>query len=86
MSIVAYVLELPPELTAVHLVFHVSMWKKCMGDPSLIEPTEYVGIKDSLSYEDILIQISYHQVCKLRTKKVASVKVHWRNQFVEEAT
>ncbi|KAH0781055.1 hypothetical protein KY290_000653 [Solanum tuberosum] len=27
-----------------------------------------------------------HQVRKLRTKKVASVKVLWRNQFVEEAT
>ncbi|WMV08782.1 hypothetical protein MTR67_002167 [Solanum verrucosum] len=26
------------------------------------------------------------QVCKLRTKEVASVKVLWRNQFVEEAT
>ncbi|WMV58649.1 hypothetical protein MTR67_052034 [Solanum verrucosum] len=27
-----------------------------------------------------------HLVCKLRTKEVSSVKVLWRNQFVEEAT
>ncbi|WMV37554.1 hypothetical protein MTR67_030939 [Solanum verrucosum] len=29
---VAYELELPPELAAVHPVFHISNVKKCMGD------------------------------------------------------
>ncbi|WMV50637.1 hypothetical protein MTR67_044022 [Solanum verrucosum] len=83
---VAYELELPQELAAVHPVFHISMLKKYMGDPSLIIPIEDIGIKDSLSYEEIPIQILDRQVCKLRTKEVASVKVLWRNQFVEEAT
>ncbi|WMV19481.1 hypothetical protein MTR67_012866 [Solanum verrucosum] len=57
---VAYELELPQELAAVHSVFHISMLKKCMGDPSLIIPTEDIGIKDSLSYEEILVQILDH--------------------------
>ncbi|WMV26499.1 hypothetical protein MTR67_019884 [Solanum verrucosum] len=83
---VVYELELPQELVAVHPVFHISMLKKCMGDPSLIIPTENIGIKDSLSYEEISVQILDRQVRKLRTKEVASVKVLWRNQFVEEAT
>ncbi|WMV30790.1 hypothetical protein MTR67_024175 [Solanum verrucosum] len=83
---VAYELELSQELAAVHLIFHISMLKKCMGDPSLIIPTEYIGIKDSLSYVEILVQILDRQVRKLRTKEVASVKVLWRNQFFEEAT
>ncbi|WMV40984.1 hypothetical protein MTR67_034369 [Solanum verrucosum] len=73
---VAYELELPQELAAVHPVFHIS---KCMGDPSLIIPTKDIGIKDSLSYEDILVQILDRQVRKLSTKKVASVKVFWRS-------
>ncbi|WMV09812.1 hypothetical protein MTR67_003197 [Solanum verrucosum] len=47
---------------------------------------EDIGIKDSLSYEEIPVQILDCQVRKLRTKEVASVKVLWRNQFVEEAT
>ena len=47
---------------------------------------ENIGIKDSLSYEEIPIRILERQVCKFRTTKVASVKVLWRNQFVEEAT
>ncbi|WMV41897.1 hypothetical protein MTR67_035282 [Solanum verrucosum] len=76
---VAYELELPQELVVVHPVFHISMLKKCMGDPSLIIPTKDIGIKDSLSYEEIPVQILDHQVCKLRTKEIASVKVLWRN-------
>ncbi|WMV32509.1 hypothetical protein MTR67_025894 [Solanum verrucosum] len=83
---VAYELELPQELAAVHPVFHISMLKKCIGDPSLILPTESVRIKDNLSYEEIPVEILDRQVCRLRTKDVASVKVLWRNQFVEEAT
>ncbi|WMV24721.1 hypothetical protein MTR67_018106 [Solanum verrucosum] len=62
------------------------MLKKCKGDPSLILPTESVRIKDSFSYEEIPVQILDHQVRRLRTKDVASVKVLWRNQLVEEAT
>ncbi|WMV08269.1 hypothetical protein MTR67_001654 [Solanum verrucosum] len=83
---VVYELELPQELAAVHPVFHVSRLKKYMGDPSLIIPTEDIGINDNLSYEKILVQILYFQVCKLKTKEVTSVMVLWRNQFVEEAT
>ncbi|WMV41485.1 hypothetical protein MTR67_034870 [Solanum verrucosum] len=83
---VVYELELPQELVAVHPMFHISMLKKCMGDPSLIIPTKNIGIKDSFSYEEIHVQILDRQVRKLRTKEVASGKVLWRNQFVEEAT
>ncbi|WMV09831.1 hypothetical protein MTR67_003216 [Solanum verrucosum] len=57
---VAYELELPQELATVHQVFHISMLKKCMGDPSLIIPTKDIGIKDSLSYEEISVQILDH--------------------------
>ncbi|WMV47323.1 hypothetical protein MTR67_040708 [Solanum verrucosum] len=55
------------------------MLKKCMGDPSFIILTENIEIGDSLSYEEILVQILDRQVHKLRTKEVASVKVLWRN-------
>ncbi|WMV29564.1 hypothetical protein MTR67_022949 [Solanum verrucosum] len=35
---IAYELELPNELTAMHHIFHVSMLKKCVGDPTSIVP------------------------------------------------
>ncbi|WMV23727.1 hypothetical protein MTR67_017112 [Solanum verrucosum] len=50
---VDYELELPQQLAAVHPVFHICMLKKYIGNPSLIIPTEDIGIKDSLSYEEI---------------------------------
>ncbi|WMV30401.1 hypothetical protein MTR67_023786 [Solanum verrucosum] len=83
---VAYELELLSELAAAHTVFRISILKKCMGDSSLIIPIENIGIKDSLSYEEISFQILDRQVRKFRTKEVASFKVVWRNHFVEEAT
>ncbi|WMV54204.1 hypothetical protein MTR67_047589 [Solanum verrucosum] len=63
---------------------YIGPYRNFMGGPSLIIPTENIVIKDSLSYEEILVQILDRQVCKLRTKEAASVL--WRNQFVEEAT
>ena len=62
------------------------MLKKYMGDHWLIVPTEYVGIKDILSNEEVMFQSLDRQIRKLRTKEIASVKVLWRNQFVQEET
>ena len=56
------------------------------GRSVLIIPSENIGIKDSLLYEEVPVQILDSQVRKLRTKEVASVKILWRNQFVEEST
>ena len=71
-------------LGVVHPIFNISILKKCMADPSLIIPTENIGIKDSLSYEEIVIQILDGQVRKFRTKDVVLVKAIYWNQFVEE--
>ncbi|WMV15717.1 hypothetical protein MTR67_009102 [Solanum verrucosum] len=59
---------------------------KRIGDPSLVLPTGSIKIKDNLSYEEVPVQILDRQVRRLKTKGVASVKVLWRNQFVEGAT
>ncbi|XP_070046806.1 uncharacterized protein [Nicotiana tomentosiformis] len=54
---VAYKLELPPEMSLVHQVFHLSMLKKVVRDPSAIVPVETIEINEELSYEEIPVAI-----------------------------
>ncbi|XP_070032262.1 uncharacterized protein [Nicotiana tomentosiformis] len=59
---VAYMLELPPEMSLVHPVVHVSMLKKVIGDPSLIVPVETIDVNEELTYEKIPFAIIHRQV------------------------
>ncbi|XP_075099107.1 uncharacterized protein LOC142175987 [Nicotiana tabacum] len=59
---VAYKLELPPEMLLVHLVFHVSMLKKVVGDPSTIVRVETIEVKEELSYKEVPVTILDRQV------------------------
>ena len=83
---VAYELDLPSDLEAVHPVFHVSMLRKCIGDPSRVFPADDVQVTEDLSYEEQPVAILDRQVRRLRTKDVRSVKVLWRNNNQEEMT
>ena len=83
---VAYKLELPAKLAAVHPVFHISLLKMCVGNPASIVPLESVAVKNSLSYDNVPVEILDRQVRSLRNKEVASVKVLWMSQSIEGAT
>ena len=83
---VAYELDLPSDLEAVHPVFHVSMLRKCIGDPSRVFPVDDIQVTEELSYEEKPVAILDRQVRRLRTKDVASVKVLWQNNNREEMT
>ena len=71
----SYDLALPAELAAVNPVFHISLLKKCVGDPTSVVPLESVAVKDSLSYEDVPVEILDRQVRRLINKEVTLVKV-----------
>ena len=68
-----YELALPPGLSGVHPVFHVSMLKRYHGDGNYIIRWEPVAILN-------------REVRKLRSREIASIKVQWKNRPVEEAT
>lgn len=59
------------------------MLRKCVGDPSLIVPTEDIEITENLAYKEVPVAILDRQVRKLETKEIASVILLWRNQNVE---
>ena len=54
---VAYELELPSDLASVHPVFHVSLLKKCIGDPIVVVPIQSIEVQNNLSYEEIPVKI-----------------------------
>ncbi|XP_019244257.1 PREDICTED: uncharacterized protein LOC109224125, partial [Nicotiana attenuata] len=83
---VAYRLALPPGLSAVHPVFHVSMLRKYHGDPSHVLDFSTVQLDKDLTYAEEPVAILDRQVRQLRSKSYPSVRVQWRGQPVEAAT
>ncbi|WMV59223.1 hypothetical protein MTR67_052608 [Solanum verrucosum] len=83
---VAYKLTLPPSLSVVHLMFHVSMLWKYVPDESHVLSLDSVELGLYLSFKEEPITIFDSQVRKLRTKEVASVKVQWKHRSVSKAT
>ncbi|XP_073057205.1 uncharacterized protein [Primulina eburnea] len=82
----AYRLALPPDLDRVHNVFHVSMLRKYLSNPSHVLRHEALDLLTNLSYEEMLVQIIDRKVKVLRNKEIGFVKVLWRNHVIEEAT
>ncbi|KAM6542984.1 hypothetical protein CsatB_029777 [Cannabis sativa] len=83
---VAYRLALPPALSGVHNVFHVSMLRKYVSDTTHILSYEDIELQTDLSYEEQPVQILDRKEKVLRNKTIPLVKVLWRNSKVEEAT
>ncbi|KAL0540047.1 hypothetical protein IC582_024275 [Cucumis melo] len=83
---VAYRLALPPSLSAVHDVFHVSMLRKYVPDPSHVVDYEPLEIDENLSYTEQPVEMLAREVKTLRNKEIPLVKVLWRNHRIEEAT
>ena len=83
---VAYRLDLSVELSRVHNVFHISMLRKYISDPSHVLETPEIELRDDLSYEEQPVQILGREEMELRNKTIFLVKALWRNHLVEEAT
>ncbi|WMV37724.1 hypothetical protein MTR67_031109, partial [Solanum verrucosum] len=83
---VAYELGLPNELALVHPVFHFFMLMKCIGDPSSIISLEGFGVDESLSYEEVPVEILDWQVNRLSNKERYYVKLLSRNHLLGGAT
>jgi hypothetical protein len=83
---VAYKLLLPPQMAAIHDVFHVSQLKKCIKIPTEIVETQAIKIEPDLSYVEQPIQILDTKERVTRRKKVKMYKILWNHHTEEEAT
>jgi hypothetical protein len=83
---VAYQLELLPQLSDVHDIFHVSQLKKCLRVPKEQLPMEDLDAKDDLSYQEYPVKILETSERVTRNKKIKMCKVQWSHHTKEEAT
>ncbi|XP_015970976.1 uncharacterized protein LOC107494453 [Arachis duranensis] len=83
---VAYQVALPPYLSNLHDVFHVSQLKKYNPDESHVLQPEIVQLRADLTYQTLPVRIVERSDKQLRGKTVSLVKVAWGQTGTEEYT
>ncbi|XP_073041994.1 uncharacterized protein [Primulina eburnea] len=86
----AYRLALPPDMSRIHNVFHVSQLRKYIPDPSHVLETGPLlmesNLNEKLRYEEVPIRILDTKEQVLRRRNISYVKIHWSNHTEREAT
>jgi hypothetical protein len=72
---VAYQLQLPPSLSQVHDVFHVSQLRRCFKDPIRAVDHEVLELREDLSYPEYPIRIIDQAERRTRQKSIKFLKV-----------
>jgi hypothetical protein len=72
---VAYQLKLPPHLSAVHDVFHVSQLWKCVRLPTEVLPEPELEIEPDLSYQEHPVKVLDQKERSTRARSIRMYKV-----------
>ncbi|WVZ80813.1 hypothetical protein U9M48_028263 [Paspalum notatum var. saurae] len=83
---VAYRLELPPILSGVYDVFHVSRLKKCLRVPEEQAPLEGLEVLEDLTYTEHPVKILDTSERTTRNKRIKMCRVQWSHHTEAEAT
>ena len=83
---VAYRLNLPEELSAVHNVFHISNLKKCLSDETLVIPFKELTIDEQLHFTEEPIEITDREIKTLKRSQIPLVRVRWNSRRGPEFT
>jgi hypothetical protein len=83
---VAYQLELPPQLSDVHDVFHISQLRKCLRVPEEQMPLNELTISEDLTYQEYPIKFLDTSEKVTRNNRYKMCKVQWSNCTKDEAT
>jgi hypothetical protein len=83
---VAYQLDLLPQLSDIHDVFHISQLKKCLPVPEEQLPLEYLDLGGDLTYSERPIKILDSVERLTHSKVIKMCKVQWSHHVEDEAT
>jgi hypothetical protein len=83
---VACQLKLPPHMSAIHDVFHVSQLQKCVCLPTEMLPEPVLEIEPDLSYQEHPVKVLDQKEKSTRARLIRVYKVQWSHHSVEEAT
>nr|GEY76286.1 putative reverse transcriptase domain-containing protein [Tanacetum cinerariifolium] len=83
---VAYRLELPQQLSRVHITFHVSNLKKCLSDEPLAISLDELHIDDKLYFVEEPVEIMDQEIKRLRQSCILIIKVRWNSKRGPEFT
>jgi len=83
---VAYRVRLPPQLSTIHDIFHVSQLKKCVRVPTETVEQEDIRVEPDLSYVEYPIKVLDRKERVTRRKVVKMYKIQWSHHTKEEAT
>ncbi|XP_016173556.1 uncharacterized protein LOC107616069 [Arachis ipaensis] len=81
-----YQVALPPHLSNLHDVFHISQLRKYTLDVAHVLEPESVELRENLTFQVTPVRVDNTSVKKLREKEVSLVKVAWERAGVEEHT
>nr|GEX19682.1 putative reverse transcriptase domain-containing protein [Tanacetum cinerariifolium] len=79
-GIVAYRLELPKQLSRVHIAFYVSNLKKCLSDEPLAISLDEVHIDDKLRFIEEPVEVMDREVKQLKQSHIPIIKVQWNSR------
>ncbi|GJY47743.1 putative reverse transcriptase domain-containing protein [Tanacetum coccineum] len=79
-SLVAYRLRIPQELSSIHDTFHMSNLKKCLADPTLHVPSEEIQVDAKLKFAEAPVEILEREIKKLKRSRIPIVKVRWNSK------
>jgi hypothetical protein len=83
---VAYQLELPPQLSGVHDIFHVSQLRKCLCVLEEQMSLEELTIDEDLTYQEYPVTILDISEKVTRNNHYKMCKVQWSNHTKDKAT
>ncbi|GJT69603.1 putative reverse transcriptase domain-containing protein [Tanacetum coccineum] len=77
---IAYKLELPQELSSVHITFHISNLKKCLSNESLVIPLDEIQVDDKLHFIKESVEIMDRGIKQLKKIRIPIIKVRWNSR------